>query len=434
MGADKALLELDGEPAITRVVANCRGGGADAILVVRASDAAPLPADLRARVVTVLPEAEMIDSLRAGLRALPPVDVVVVFPVDYALATGETIRAVLRALAAAPAPSFALPLFDERPGHPIAFHATLAGRIFDPTVAALRDVVRQGPVVVARARDPWIARDLDTPHDLAAARARLRDTGRTAVELMRNHRSRRTFKPEPLDPAQLAALVDAARYASTSSFIQAYAAVAVTDPARKAEVARLCAGQEQILQAPVFLAICADLHKLHRSCARFGLSLDAAPLETFLQASVDAALFGQNLLLAAEAEGLGGCMIGAARNHPVALAELLGLPPHAFVVFGMTLGYPADDPVPRGRMPLAGVLFAERYDQAAAEAVLDGADAGMRAWAEACNVRGGYQGKPVDAAKGWAERMAQQWSKEKARPSPRALLRQQLADLGFPLA
>ncbi len=203
MGADKALLELDGEPAITRVVANCRGGGADAILVVRASDAAPLPADLRARVVTVPPEAEMIDSLRAGLRALPPVDVVVVFPVDYALATGETIRAVLRALAAAPAPSFALPLFDGRPGHPIAFHATLAGRIFDPTVAALRDVVRQGPVVVARVRDPWIARDLDTPHDLAAARARLRDTGRTAVELMRNHRSRRTFKPEPLDPAQL---------------------------------------------------------------------------------------------------------------------------------------------------------------------------------------------------------------------------------------
>jgi molybdopterin-guanine dinucleotide biosynthesis protein A len=100
MGADKALLDLQGEPAIVRVVAACRAGGADRVVVVRAKGAASLPSDLPVSVVEVAPDAEMIDSVRAGIRVLDPADAVAVFPVDHALASGDTLRALVRRLGA----------------------------------------------------------------------------------------------------------------------------------------------------------------------------------------------------------------------------------------------------------------------------------------------------------------------------------------------
>jgi nitroreductase len=180
--------------------------------------------------------------------------------------------------------------------------------------------------------------------------------------------------------------------------------------------------------------VCADLHKLAAACGRHGATIQAQSFELFLQATVDAALLGQNLQLAAEAEGLGACMIGAARNHPIELATVLGLPAQAYVVFGMAIGVPADDPVPRGRMPLAGVLHHERYDAAAVPAVLDGADEAMRAWARRTNAeRGGYQGRPVNETKGWAERMAALWGADSGYVKARATLAAELRRLGLGL-
>jgi hypothetical protein len=162
--------------------------------------------------------------------------------------------------------------------------------------------------------------------------------------------------------------------------------------------------------------------------------VQAQSFELFLQAAVDASLVGQNLQLAAEAEGLGACMIGAARNHPEQLARVLGLPPHVFVVFGMTLGHPADDPLPRGRMPLGGVLHFDRYDVARTDAVLDGADDGMRAWARRTNAAGsGKKGRPVDEQKGWSDRMARMWGTGSDYVAARQVLVDELRRLGFGL-
>src|SRR5262249_44424985 len=171
------------------------------------------------------------------------------------------------------------------------------------------------------------------------------------------------------------------------------------------------------------LAICADLHKIAAACGQHGELPQTQSFELFLQATVDAALLGQNLQLAAESEGLGACMLGAARNHPLELAQLLGLPEHVYVVFGMTLGQPTDDPLPRTRMPLHGVLHQETYDTARTDAVLAEADAAMRAWAQRTNrERGGYQGRPVSEQRGWAERMAQLWGEQSKYVRARAAL------------
>ncbi|MBL8750130.1 MAG: NTP transferase domain-containing protein [Planctomycetes bacterium] len=435
MGADKALLDLAGATAIERVVATCRDAGAADVLIVRRDGAPSLPANLAARVVTVPPGGEMADSLRAAAAALgPDVAEIVVFPVDHAIVPAETLLAVL-ALLRRPGCGVALPLFRGRPGHPVAMTRAVFDEIRRPD-ALLRDVVRadRSRVLTIATGSPWVVADLDRPDDLRAAVSALHGEPWSTVAQMFRHRSHRSYRPDPIAAPTIERLVDAARHASTSSFIQANAVVVVSDAKRRADVARLCGGQAHITEAPVFAAVCADLHKIAAACGRHGTAVQAQSLELFLQATVDAALFGQNLALAAEAEGFGVCMIGAARNHPVELGALLGLPPHCYVVFGMTIGVPADDPVPRGRMPLPGILHWDRYDTNTIPAVLDGADDGMRAWARRTNAeRGGYAGKPVSESKGWAERMAIAWGASSSYARARATLADELRRLGFGL-
>jgi nitroreductase/CTP:molybdopterin cytidylyltransferase MocA len=435
MGADKALLDLGGTTAIQRIAATCRAAGVGTVLIVRQRGAAALPAMDGVRTVEVAPGGEMADSLRAGYRALPAeARSVLVFPVDHALVATDTVLALFATLEHAGC-EVALPLFRGRPGHPAALSRAAFAAI-DRDGVTLRDLVRADKerVQVVETTNPWVQADLDRPEDHRAAICALHGEPWSTTAQMFRHRSYRSYRPDPVPQAQIERLVDAARHASTSSYIQAYAVVAGRDTANKNEVARLCGGQQHIVEAPVFAAVCADLHKLAAACGRHGTAVQAQSFELFLQATVDAALLGQNLQLGAEAEGLGACMIGAARNHPIELAALLGLPEHAYVVYGMTIGVPADDPPPRGRMPLPGVLHWDRYDRAQAEAALDGADELMREWARRTNAEcGGYGGKPVDEQKGWTERMATAWGAKSRYAAARRTLVEELRRLGFGL-
>ncbi len=432
MGVDKALAELGGRSLVSRVVDDCRVAGIEDILVVRCEGAEALPEDLQGPVQTVLVPAggEMIDSIRAGVSKLPAAtERVIHFPVDYAMAGAETV-ALLSAQLMGGA-EIVLPICGERPGHPIGLGRKVAEEALDPDVSSLRDVIGRDRSRVrgVSVRNPWVLRDLDTQDDLRAAAAFLRCTHLSPSEQMRAHRSRRSYHPDPVPDEQLQWIVDSARHAPTSSFIQAYSVVAVRDKDKKAAVARLCGDQRYIHEAPVFLGICADLYKLKLCCARDGMDLRHHTLEIFMQASIDAALVGQNLQLAAESEGLGSCMLGAARNHPVELAGLLELPRHVYVVFGMVIGKAKDDPVTRGRMPLAGVLHHESYRTDHLEEMIDGANDSMRDWARRTNSElGGYLGRPVNEQKGWCDRMAALWGRDR---DFRTALGAELAALGF---
>jgi len=433
MGQDKALLDLGGVTAIERIVATCRSAGVDGVLVVRREDAAPLPETLDVQVVTTSGKGEMSDSLRMALLKLPrDAEAVMVFPVDHALVEVDTVLA-LRAKLLRDDCSIALPLFRDRPGHPVAMTRAVFNEI-DRDGKTMRDVIRREPerVAVVPTVNHWVRADLDRPEDLRAARCDLSGEPWSTVAQMFRHRSHRSYLPDPVPDTQIERLVDAARYASTSSFIQAYSVVAVREEELKNECARLCGGQQHIVEAPVFFAICADLHKIARACVDHETELRSDSFELFLQTTIDAALLGQNLQLAVEAEGLGACMIGGARNHPLQLAKALALPKHCFVVFGMTVGKPNDDPVPRGRMPLSGVLHWNRYDGSDVGDVLRGADEVMRTWARRANAeQGGYNGRPVSEDKGWADRMAKMWGGESAYAEARKVLRDELRELGF---
>ncbi|HEY8417450.1 MAG TPA: NADPH-dependent oxidoreductase [Limnochordales bacterium] len=258
---------------------------------------------------------------------------------------------------------------------------------------------------------------------------------------MAAHASVRHYKPDPVPPEALEAILTAARSASTSSNLQMYSIIVVTDAQRRQELAALT-GQEHVGQAPLLLVFCPDLYRLERVCQRQGYPFADRHTEMFIQAVVDAAIAGQNAAVAAESLGLGICYIGSIRNRPLEVARLLKLPPRTFALFGMTIGYPARQPRLKPRLPAEVTVHWEEYSDAGLEEGLAAYDAIMAATGiykdrevAVPKGAGGSQGQAADgepaaAAKlyGWCEHTARRM----AQPHPlRRDMKQYLEQLGW---
>ena len=188
-----------------------------------------------------------------------------------------------------------------------------------------------------------------------------------ALAVLLQHRSARAYLQRPVEQPVLDLMMAAAQSASTSSNLQAWSVVAVRDPERKKRLAALAGGQRHIEQCPVFLVWIADLARLEAAGVRHNLPRGGLDfMELMLVGVIDATLAAQNAAVAGEAQGLGVVYIGGIRNKPEAVAEELGLPPRAFAVFGMCVGYP-DPERPsdvKPRLPASVVVHEERYDAA----------------------------------------------------------------------
>lgn len=176
------------------------------------------------------------------------------------------------------------------------------------------------------------------------------------IELLCGHRSIRHFTDEPVTDAQREAIIAAARSTSSSSFLQCSSIIRITDRLREALVP-LTGGQKHVAQAAEFWVFCADFNRHLQICpdAQLGLA------EQLLLGVVDTAMMGQNALTAAESLGLGGVYIGGIRNNIESVTELLKLPKHVLPLFGLCLGWPADNPDLKPRLPAELVVHENQY-------------------------------------------------------------------------
>ncbi|MCP5024495.1 MAG: NADPH-dependent oxidoreductase [bacterium] len=177
---------------------------------------------------------------------------------------------------------------------------------------------------------------------------------------MRQHRTVRTFTDEALSPAHIRQAVEAAQCAATSSWIQAYSLLHVTDAAERETLAELAGGQAQVHSAPGFFIICGDARR-HRLLMQKEGKPFQNNFEVFLTSIIDAGLFAQNLVLAFESQGHGTCLIGGLRNRLADVAKLLELPGSVFPLYGLCVGKPAEDPGTRPRLPFEAICFEGRY-------------------------------------------------------------------------
>ena len=169
MGRPKALVELDGEPLLRRALRVLADGGCAPVRVVVGAQADDVRALLPAPELAVeAPEwaTGMGASLRAGLRALPEADAVLVHLVDLPGVDGRIV-ARLRSLAAPEVVARAA--YHGVPGHPVLLGCRWWSDVADSASGdrGARDWLRgRADLRLVECADLGRGEDVDTPADL----------------------------------------------------------------------------------------------------------------------------------------------------------------------------------------------------------------------------------------------------------------------------
>lgn len=182
------------------------------------------------------------------------------------------------------------------------------------------------------------------------------------LQFLTAHRSIRSYRPDPIPDDVLDRVLHAASRASTSGNMQTYTVIVTKDEERRKKLWDFHWRQDMILQAPVLLTFCADWNRMNRWCRLSDTEPGFDNFLSFLVAFADAMIAAQNAALAAEAQGLGICYMGTTLGCTEKLIEFFGLPEDVFPATTLVVGYPDEDPEPRARLPLDGIVHRERYE------------------------------------------------------------------------
>lgn len=196
-------------------------------------------------------------------------------------------------------------------------------------------------------------------------------------------------------------ILTAGQMASSWKNFQSYSVILVRSQEKKDALYELVP-QEAIRQSAAFLLFVGDLNRAEKGARLHTDSFQPQGVEGLLITSVDAALTGQNTLLAAESLGYGGVIIGLVRYKSEEVAALFNLSDYTYPVFGIALGVPNQQHEVKPRLPLSQVVFEEEYQEQPVEAILD-----------YDQVQADYAG--ARATTSWSQRLAEQFGQ--AEPS-----------------
>ncbi|HFH9837574.1 TPA: nitroreductase family protein [Streptococcus suis] len=188
------------------------------------------------------------------------------------------------------------------------------------------------------------------------------------IDLMLSHSSVRRFTEAPIEAEHLEAIITAGRAASSWKNFQSYSIIVVRSEGKKQALYDLVP-QPAILQAQAILLFVGDHNRASKAAQLHGTNFDAKGTENLLISSVDAALAGQNTLLAAESLGYGGVFIGMIRHKALAIAELFNLPDYTYPIFCIALGHPAQNHPVKPRLATEAIVFQEEYVEQGVEAI-----------------------------------------------------------------
>ncbi|MCX8601236.1 MULTISPECIES: oxygen-insensitive NADPH nitroreductase [unclassified Gilliamella] len=177
------------------------------------------------------------------------------------------------------------------------------------------------------------------------------------IKTICHHRSIRAYQATALTQAQITAIVSAAQSASSSNFLQCGTIIRITDVDKRKQLAHYAGDQSYVTQAPEFWVFCADFNRHFQ----IDPSIPLEKAEQLLVGCIDTALMAQNAVIAAESLGLGTVYIGGLRNNIDKVTALLELPKYVLPLFGLCLGYPAQDPQIKPRLPKQLIFFENSY-------------------------------------------------------------------------
>lgn len=181
---------------------------------------------------------------------------------------------------------------------------------------------------------------------------------------MQAHRSIRSFQDKGVDPALVdRVLVEALQGSSSSGNLNMVSVIKTFDVQRKARLCQLHFDQAMVLQAPLVLTFCADTFRTRQWLAQREARVGFGDFISWHVASFDAIILAQTTALALESHGLGICYMGTTLHSMRGIADFLECPDHCLPVTSMVVGWPAEAPAARDRLPGVAWIHDERYQR-----------------------------------------------------------------------
>ena len=196
---------------------------------------------------------------------------------------------------------------------------------------------------------------------------------KSVKESLLDRRSVRRYERQDVSQDDMKLIFEAIRNTPTSYNGQQFSVIDVTDQEIKLKLYALI-GQKQIKTCSHFLLFLADYNKISLIAEALGESMPEFnnTVDGLTVGIGDASLALMSAVAMAESLGLGCCPIGYARTAaPEAVSTLLGLPQKTFVVCGLAIGVPREQPDLKPKQPRELVVFHNHYPQDAAEMTAD---------------------------------------------------------------
>ncbi len=199
---------------------------------------------------------------------------------------------------------------------------------------------------------------------------------KSVIDAIRNRRSIRKYKTDPLAEKDLDQIIEAARLAPSGTNRQPWRFVLLTDDNEKQKVAGAVV-QPFVLEAPAVFVCCLDrkaytkgmVEKRMKELVQMNVISEEAAGYIYKRkmpdevddvvipagAYVDLGIAVEHMALTAESLGLGSCWVRL--FNPQQVHEALGLPEQIEVVALLPVGYPAESPSPRPRLSREEIMI-----------------------------------------------------------------------------
>ena len=174
-------------------------------------------------------------------------------------------------------------------------------------------------------------------------------------DAIKNRRSIRNFKPDPVSDKDIAIILEAARQAPSWANTQCWRFVVIKNPDTRKLLSETSPGNrgvESIKQAPVTIASCAEKN----ISGYYGGRKASYTGDWFM---FDLGIAMEHMALAASALGLGTVHLGLFDVEKT--ASILEIPDSHLLVSMLPIGYPQSGITPRPRKSLSDIVNYEKF-------------------------------------------------------------------------
>jgi len=162
------------------------------------------------------------------------------------------------------------------------------------------------------------------------------------LEAIRNRRSVRFYRDDPISDADVKEILRAGFCAPSGHAASAWHVVVIRDQAIKDALAGIHRWSRILARAPVVIVVCVD----------------KSETELWIE---DGSAFMENMLIQAAEMGLGTCWVMLREEDEGVIHKALDLPANLAVVAGTPLGVPARHPGPHDGTIPAGRVHYDRF-------------------------------------------------------------------------